>query len=64
MECKRERNETMCTCSFSCTRKGLCCECVKHHREKGQLPGCYFSEEMEKTGDRSIEAFFRDWQAR
>jgi len=24
----------------SCPRKGNCCECVKHHREAGDLPAC------------------------
>jgi len=38
----------------------MCCECVKHHREKGELPACYFSTETEKTYDRSIENFIRD----
>lgn len=64
MECRKGKNELDCNCTFSCTRKGLCCECVKHHREKGQLPACYFSSKAEKTGNRSIEAFIEDWKAR
>jgi hypothetical protein len=35
---------------------------VKHHREKNALPACYFSEAAEKTYDRSIENFIRDWE--
>lgn len=60
MECKKERNMQMCTCSFSCSKKGVCCDCVKYHRGKDELPGCYFSKETERTGDRSIAAFLRD----
>jgi hypothetical protein len=33
---------------------------VKEHRERGELPGCYFSPEAEKTYDRSIERFIKD----
>jgi hypothetical protein len=28
----------------------------------GQIPGCFFSKEAEKTYDRSIAAFIRDQQ--
>ena len=64
MECKKESNKGMCTCSFNCSRMGVCCDCVKHHRDKGQIPGCFFSKEGKATGDRSIEAFIADWNAR
>ena len=37
----REANIQQCTCAYDCSRKGLCCECVVYHREKGQLPQCY-----------------------
>ena len=58
MECKKEENSKDCSCSYTgCPRKGICCECVKYHRLKGELPGCYFSPEKEKTYDRSIESF-------
>jgi hypothetical protein len=41
MECKQKENEKHCSCpSKDCKRHGLCCECVKHHKEKGQLPFC------------------------
>ena len=64
MECKKEQNKTMCNCSFHCSKMGMCCECVKYHRELGQLPACYFSEDAEATGDGSVQAFIRDWNAR
>ncbi len=61
MECKKEQNLKHCPCSYpDCPRKGICCECIKNHREKGELPACYFSPEIEKTYDRSIEKFIQD----
>ncbi|MDA3815664.1 MAG: DUF6485 family protein [Patescibacteria group bacterium] len=63
MECKKDHNMEFCNCTYEgCPRKGLCCECVKHHREKGQLPACYFNEEKEKTFDRSIENYFSQFE--
>jgi len=60
MECKKEVNLKNCNCTYpNCPRKGICCECIKYHREKGQLPACYFDEENEKTFDRSIENYFK-----
>lgn len=59
MECKKEDNKKYCTCSYSCSKRGLCCECVKHHRENGEIPGCFFPADVEKTYDRSIENFIR-----
>ena len=57
MECKKEENLEFCNCSYSCSKKGMCCECIKSHREAGELPACYFDNETEKTYDRSIENF-------
>lgn len=63
MECRREKNLEECPCTWQdCPRKGICCQCLKHHREKGELPACYFSKEVEKTYDRSIENFIRNWK--
>lgn len=61
MECKKDDNLKFCPCTYpGCSRKGICCECIKHHREKGELPACYFSLEAEKTYDRSIKKFIED----
>ena len=61
MECQRERNVESCKCTYEgCPRKGLCCECIRHHLAKNQLPACAFSEEAEKTYDRSFEKFIED----
>ncbi len=58
MECKREKNLENCFCTYpGCPKKGICCECVKYHRQKNQIPGCFFSEPQEKTYDRSIKNF-------
>lgn len=58
IECKKEKNIKKCTCTYDpCARKGICCECIAHHRSKGQLPACFFTKDAEKTYDRSIERF-------
>ena len=59
MECKIESNKQRCTCSYSCPKAGLCCECVKYHRVKRQLPACFFPSDAERTYDRSFEHFAR-----
>ncbi|MCK5023938.1 MAG: hypothetical protein KAS04_07210 [Candidatus Aenigmarchaeota archaeon] len=58
-ECpNRELNLKECTCSYpGCPRKGMCCECIKHHRENGEIPGCLFPANAEKTFDRSVRKF-------
>ncbi|MFH1225607.1 MAG: DUF6485 family protein [Candidatus Diapherotrites archaeon] len=64
-ECKKEKNLKNCTCTYKgCARKGMCCECIAHHREAGEIPGCLFSKEAERSYDRSIEKFIADAQAR
>jgi len=57
MECKKELNKINCPCTYDCAKKGICCECIKFHRERNELPACYFSKEQEKTYDRSIKYF-------
>lgn len=58
MECQLEKNLKNCKCTYpGCPRKGRCCECIAHHREKGELPGCLFPNEIEKTFNRSVEKF-------
>lgn len=60
MECTREENLKDCTCTYtSCQRRGICCQCVRHHREKGEIPGCFFNKEYERTYDRSIANFIK-----
>ncbi|NLY47491.1 MAG: DUF1326 domain-containing protein [Clostridiales bacterium] len=55
-------NTTPCPCTYtSCSRHGRCCSCVAYHRRSGEVPGCFFSREEEKTYDRSIENLYRDY---
>ncbi len=63
MECRMQSNLTQCNCTYEpCSRKGICCECIKYHRSLGEVPACFFSPEAEKTYDRSVENFIKDWQ--
>ncbi len=59
MDCKKERNAKSCNCSYPCSKKGMCCECIAYHRSMGELPACYFDEKAEKSYDRSIENYIR-----
>jgi hypothetical protein len=53
-------NMGQCNCSYpDCHRKGKCCECIRYHRSREELPGCYFPDEVERTYDRSIERFIK-----
>lgn len=59
IECQRvEENIKSCICSWpTCARKGNCCLCLHYHLEDGELPGCFFSPEVERTYDRSLQRF-------
>jgi len=60
MECKQKQNLKDCPCAYpNCPRKGVCCECLKHHLVSNESPACCFSKEAEKTYDRSIANFIR-----
>ncbi len=57
-QCQEAKNKADCICTYEpCPRKGICCECIAYHRENGELPGCVFPPEVERTYDRSIERF-------
>ncbi len=61
MECISSKTIEHCTCTYtSCDKRGNCCKCVLYHREKGQIPGCFFSDRGERTYDRSRAAFIKD----
>ncbi|MBT3182642.1 MAG: hypothetical protein HN337_09085 [Deltaproteobacteria bacterium] len=63
MECKQNQMLSNCTCTYtSCSKRGKCCECVMYHRKNGELPGCFFPPEVEKTYDRTIERFIKTYQ--
>lgn len=59
MECNTEANIKSCTCTYSCKRRGKCCECVQYHRRSGEIPGCFFTPEFERTYDRSASNFIK-----
>jgi hypothetical protein len=33
----------------------MCCVCVRTHRDKGEVPGCFFTKEGECTWNRSVK---------
>jgi hypothetical protein len=53
-------NGKPCACTYPCSRREKCCECVAYHRAHGEFPGCFFSKEAEETYDRSLEMLIRD----
>ncbi|MDW7680534.1 MAG: DUF6485 family protein [bacterium] len=59
MECENyQQNLSRCNCSYEpCSRKGYCCECIAYHQKSGELPACYFPNNVERTYDRSISRF-------
>jgi hypothetical protein len=65
MECKIEKNMKGCTCTYEpCSRKGVCCDCLRYHWRMGQLPGCLFPKDVEASCDRSVEKFVETFQER
>lgn len=61
-ECKIEKNKIDCNCTYPCDKKGICCECIAYHRNRRELPACYFPDEIERTYDRTIENFIEIYQ--
>jgi hypothetical protein len=63
MECISSKTIEHCTCTYTtCDKRGNCCKCVLYHRDKGQIPGCFFTAEGERSYDRSLENFLKDRQ--
>jgi len=61
MDCQKLKNLKTCPCTYpGCPRKGICCECLRHHLENDELPACCFSAEAEKSYDRSINKFMKE----
>ena len=59
-QCPRAKiNQSYCNCTYSCSRHAICCECLHYHRQRGELPACYFTADEEKTYNRSIEFFIQ-----
>jgi len=57
-ECRQEKNLKACNCSYEpCSRKGVCCECLRYHWSMRELPACFFPDSVERTYDRSLRRF-------
>jgi hypothetical protein len=64
-ECTMEQNKEKCNCTYEpCSRKGICCECLRYHWHAGELPACFFPDDVEGTYDRSLERFSETYQKR
>jgi len=60
MECRQKTNLEFCNCSYEpCSRKSICCECLRYHLQMRELPGCCFPDDAEGTWDRSFKHFAR-----
>jgi len=60
MDCKKEENKIECTCTaMTCANRGVCCDCVRYHRDRNEIPGCFFPAAIERTWDRSIDNFVK-----
>ena len=62
--CSLEANKVNCSCTYNCKRRGKCCECVAHHRQRQQIPACFFPADVEKTYDRSFARFIQACQGK
>ena len=52
-----------CPCTYEpCQRKGNCCNCLRYHLARKELPACCFPSEIEKTYDRSFRKFVEIYQ--
>lgn len=60
MDCKKDANLDRCNCSYSsCSRAGVCCDCLAYHVKNRELPACVFPADAERTYDRSYAHFVK-----
>ena len=64
IECKKDENTYRCNCTYSCEKKGMCCECLSYHLKREEAPACFFPKDIEKTYNRSIENFIKVFKER
>ena len=64
VECNIDKNKMDCNCTYPCDKKGMCCECMRYHWARNEVPACFFPDDVEKTYDRTIENFIRVYQQR
>jgi len=56
--CNLQDNKKRCPCTYEpCDKKGKCCECLRYHLSRKELPACCFPKDVEKTYDRSFKKF-------
>ena len=61
MECISDKSLKHCTCTYTaCDKRGNCCKCVTYHKDRGEIPGCLFSTDAERSYDRSLANLVRD----
>jgi hypothetical protein len=57
-KCTVDRNKRECNCTYEpCSRKGICCECIRYHWQSSELPACFFPDDVERAYDRSVDRF-------
>jgi len=58
MECKVLSNKENCPCLHtSCSRHGICCDCLRYHLSLKELPACCFPKNVSDTDERSFSKF-------
>ena len=56
----QKENLVKCNCTYEpCSKKGICCECIQYHWSMGEMPACFFPDNVERTFDRSIKRFIQ-----
>jgi hypothetical protein len=61
MECVSTTSRQHCTCTYTgCDKRGNCCQCIQFHRQRDEIPGCFFTPAGERSYDRSLAHFLRD----
>lgn len=46
----KKKNEETCPCTYTdCARHGVCCECLRNHLPKKQLPACAAALQAKKA---------------
>ena len=58
MECKQKENLKNCPCTYpECPRKGICCKCIKHHRDNRELPACLVLYKRQRSVEKKQDFF-------
>ena len=60
MECKKAANLKSCNCTYSCSKKGMCCECINYHISQRALPAVV-SPRMQKKHTIGLLKILLNW---